>query len=89
MKTIIEVLGSIEGMMALTNTNYDWMEKARNELSAMQDAFEQVCEQLNYWLPPNEPNTHCTDKVSQFHQEKWLQACKALENASLFRKTGV
>ena len=57
-----------------------------DERKQIQDAFEQVCKMLNYWLPPDEPNPHRTDKVSQFHQQKWLEACKSLEDATPFRK---
>jgi hypothetical protein len=41
---------------------------------------------LDFWLPPDEPyDPHTKDKVKQFKNMKWRQACAALDEFKLMK----
>jgi len=77
--SVIADLPEIARLMARLNAAENGHPQIKEALAEKDRRLIDMKDALNYWLPVDEPNPHCTDKVSKFHQQKWLEACRLLQ----------
>ncbi len=81
-KAALSTLPTItEGDLPILASDYEQtITELRSIIKAQNDMIRQARDVLNYWIPIDEPNPHCTDKINKFHQQKWLESCGVLTN---------